>query len=430
MIDRNLLRNDPDLVKRSARAKRCVCGIEEWLELDSRMRALSLEADGLRAQRNSLSHRVSVLKKSGGDFREAMEESRLAGERIALLEAEMKNLEPRMTELVLAMPNIPDPDVPEGGEEANLEVSKWGGPPTFDFTPRPHWELMKGVFDPEAAGVIAGSSFVLLRGWAAGLQRRLIGWMVENHLRAGMEEVWPPFLACRDSVTATGQLPKLADDMYLLERDDLFLIPTGEVSITNLYRGATLRESDLPVKLCGYTPCFRREAGSYGKDTRGLNRVHQFEKVEMVWLTHPEESHRAHEAMLAQATGLLEKLGLHYRVVLLAAGDLSFSAARCYDLEIWSPGQMKWLEVSSVSNCRDFQARRGNIRFKPSGGGKPAFVHTLNGSGLALPRLMAALVETWQRPDGTVDVEGLSSRLVIPQEGRAPQEQPDHSVYR
>lgn len=229
-----------------------------------------------------------------------------------------------------------------------------------------------------------------------------------------MEEVWPPFLACRESVTATGQLPKLADDMYRLERDDLFLIPTGEVPITNLYRGAMLRESDLPVKLCGYTPCFRREAGSYGKDTRGLNRVHQFEKVEMVWLAHPEQSRRAHEAMLAQASSLLQKLGLHYRVVLLATGDLSFSAARCYDLEIWSPGQGKWLEVSSVSNFRDFQARRGNIRFKPDRGGKPVFVHTLNGSGLALPRLMAALVETWQRSDGTVDVEELSSRLVIP----------------
>jgi seryl-tRNA synthetase len=414
MIDRNLLRSDPDLVRRSALARRCVCGIDEWSELDARLRALSSEADGLRALRNSLSHRVSSVKKTGGDAREAMEESRLAGDRISVLEGEMKDLEARMTELILAVPNIPDPDVPEGGEENNLEISRWGGPPVFDFPPKPHWELMREVFDPEAAGAIAGSNFILLRGWAAGLQRKLIGWMVENHLRAGMEEIWPPFLACRESVTATGQLPKLADDMYRLERDDLFLIPTGEVPITNLYRGAMLRESDLPVKLCGYTPCFRREAGSYGKDTRGLNRVHQFEKVEMVWLTHPDRSQEAHEAMLSQASGLLEKLGLHYRVVLLATGDLSFSAARCYDLEIWSPGQGKWLEVSSVSNFRDFQARRGNIRFKPAAGGKPAFVHTLNGSGLALPRLMAALVETWQLPDGTVDVEGLSSRLVIP----------------
>jgi len=322
-----------------------------------------------------------------------------------------------MNEIQLSIPNIPDPDVPVGGEEANQEVRRWGSPPTFDFAPRPHWELMKGVYEPEAAGEIAGSNFILFRGWAARLQRKLINWMLDIHHSAGMEEVWPPFLASRESVTATGQLPKLEEDMYRLERDDLFLIPTGEVPITNLYRGTMLTEAKLPVKLCGYTPCFRREAGSYGKETRGLNRVHQFEKVEMVWLVHPEESRKAHEEMLAHAARLLERLGLHYRVLLLASGDLGFSAARCYDLEIWSPGQEKWLEVSSVSNFHDFQARRGNIRFKPDGGGKPMFVHTLNGSGLALPRLISTLVETFQRADGKVDAEGLLSRLVIPEKG-------------
>jgi len=412
-----ILRNDPERVRRAVAERKCVCSIDEWLSLDERLRTAGSEADGLRAIRNSLSLQVSALKKAGLPADEAMEESRAAGEKIALLERDLKAIETRMNEIQLSIPNIPDPDVPVGGEEANQEVRRWGSPPTFDFAPRPHWELMKGVYEPEAAGEIAGSNFILFRGWAARLQRKLINWMLDIHHSAGMEEVWPPFLASRESVTATGQLPKLEEDMYRLERDDLFLIPTGEVPITNLYRGTMLTEAKLPVKLCGYTPCFRREAGSYGKETRGLNRVHQFEKVEMVWLVHPEESRKAHEEMLAHAARLLERLGLHYRVLLLASGDLGFSAARCYDLEIWSPGQEKWLEVSSVSNFHDFQARRGNIRFKPDGGGKPMFVHTLNGSGLALPRLISTLVETFQRADGTVDAEGLLSRLVIPEKG-------------
>jgi seryl-tRNA synthetase len=421
MIDRMILRNDPERVRKAVAAKKCVCLIDEWLSMDERLRVLSSEADGLRALRNSLSLRVSALKKAGQPADAAVEDSRAAGEKIALLERDTKTLEARMNEIQLSIPNIPDPDVPLGGEDANLEIRRWGAPPNFDFTPRPHWELMKGVYEPEAAGEIAGSNFILFRGWAARLQRKLINWMLDNHHSAGMEEVWPPFLASRESVTATGQLPKLEEDMYRLERDDLFLIPTGEVPITNLYRGAMLSGPSLPVKLCGYTPCFRREAGSYGKETRGLNRVHQFEKVEMVWLTHPEESRKAHETMLAHAAGLLEHLGLHYRVLLLASGDLSFSAARCYDLEIWSPGQKKWLEVSSVSNFHDYQARRGNIRFRPDGGGKPMFVHTLNGSGLALPRLISTLVETFQRADGTVDVEELLSRLVIPEKSGSPE---------
>lgn len=416
-----ILRNDPERVRKAAAAKKCVCLIDEWLSMDERLRAASSEADGLRALRNSLSLRVSALKKAGQPAEEAMEESRATGERIALIERDTKALETSMLDIQLSIPNIPDPDVPLGGEDANHEIRRWGAPPVFDFVPRPHWELMKGVYEPEAAGEIAGSNFILFRGWAARLQRKLINWMLDNHHAAGMEEVWPPFLASRESVTATGQLPKLEEDMYRLERDDLFLIPTGEVPITNLYRGAMLSESALPVKLCGYTPCFRREAGSYGKDTRGLNRVHQFEKVEMVWLTNPEGSRNAHESMLAHAAGLLERLGVHYRVLLLASGDLSFSAARCYDLEIWSPGQEKWLEVSSVSNFHDFQARRGNIRFRPDGGGKPMFVHTLNGSGLALPRLISTLVETFQRADGTVDFEGLLSRLVIPEKSGSAQ---------
>lgn len=416
MIDKHLLRNEPERVKQAVLARKCVCEIDEWLSLDEEHRVLSNQADGLRAVRNALSRKVSALKKSGEPSDEIREESRIAGESISSLEQEMKALESRMHTVLLSVPNIPDPDVPCGGEEKNLVLRQWGEPQSFDFDPKPHWELMTGVYEPESAGEIAGSNFILLRGWAARLQRKLIDWMLDRHAMAGMEEVWPPFLAGRASVTATGQLPKLADDMYHLEKDDLFLIPTGEVPLTNLYRGELLAESSLPVRLCGYTPCFRREAGSYGKDTRGLNRVHQFEKVEMVWLTHPEKSVEAHEEMLAHASGLLEMLNIPYRVVLLATGDLSFAAARCYDLEIWSPGQGKWLEVSSVSNFHDFQARRGGIRYKPEEGGKPRFVHTLNGSGLALPRLISALVEMCQRDDGSVDVQGLMSRFMIPKQ--------------
>lgn len=414
MLDRNLLRNDPERVIRAVSARKGVCAVNDWLSMDEEHRALSFEADGLRARRNILSRQVSDLRKAGGPADALMEESRVAGQRISCLETRMKALEAQMNAILLTMPNIPDPDVPPGGEEANIEIRRRGRLPRFGFTPRPHWELLEGYFEPGAAGEITGSNFILFRGWAARLQRKLIDWMLDYHGKAGMEEVWPPFLASRESLTATGQLPKLADDMYRLEKDDLFLIPTGEVPLTNLFRGAIMKESSLPVKLCGYTPCFRREAGSYGKETRGLNRVHQFEKVEMVWFTHPDRSSDAHEELLAHASGMLEALRIPYRVVLLASEDLGFAAARCYDLEVWSAGQEKWLEVSSISNFRDFQTRRGNIRFKPDSGGKPLFPHTLNGSGLALPRLVAALVEACQQEDGSVDVSGLMSRFVIP----------------
>ncbi len=304
--------------------------------------------------------------------------------------------------LEMGFPNIPDHDVPRGGEENNLEVDRQGTIPRFTFQPRPHWELMKGVYDPAEAGKIAGSNFILFRGWAARLQRTLINWMLDYHTQRGIEEVWSPFLANGDSMTATAQIPKMADDMYEIQRDGLYLIPTGEVPLTNIYRDRTLEESQLPVMLCGYTPCFRREAGSYGKDTRGLNRVHQFEKVEMVRLEHPERSDHAQGEMVDHVTGMLRELNIPYRVLLLATGDLSFAAARCFDIEIWSAGQEKWLEVSSISNFRDFQARRGSMKFRPASGGKPRYLHTLNGSGLALPRLISSIVENNQLEDGGI----------------------------
>lgn len=398
MLDRDLLRNDPERVREAAASKNEPCPIDEWLGLDAKRRALVFEIDELRKRRNELSKEVSLAKRQGLDASSSMAESREIGERIALREKETSALDAALSGLELRFPNMPDPDVPRGDASANIVVRQFGEKQAFDFEPRPHWELLRGGLDPEAAGRIAGSNFILLRGPAAALQRRLISWMIDTHAKSGMLEVWAPFLARSESMTTTAQLPKLEADMYRLEHDDLYLVPTGEVPITNLFREAILDEAELPVKLCGYTPCFRREAGSYGRETRGLNRVHQFEKVEMVWLTHPERSAEAHLEMLAQAEALLKQLGLTYRVVLLAAGDLSFAASKCYDIELWAPGQNAWLEVSSVSNFRDFQARRGMIRFRPSDGGKPRLVHTLNGSGLALPRLIAAIAEQFQTP--------------------------------
>jgi len=405
MLDRGLLRSEPGRVAGAARAKGEPCPIEGWLELDEEWRRRLAEVEELRRRKNDLSKEVSRMRREGGDPAACMEESRRAGEALERAESGMGELGERMTALELQFPNLPDPDVPEGRDEsANVILSTHGEPRIFPFQPRPHWELMGRHLDTEASGAIAGANFILLRGWAARLQRCLIHWMMDFHWDSGMEEVWPPFIAGRESMTVTGQIPKLEEDMYRIEKDDLFLVPTGEVPLTNLFRGALLREEELPVKVYGYTPCFRREAGSYGRDTRGLNRVHQFEKVEMVRLCRPEESADALEEMIAHVGRMLAQLELTFRVTLLCTGDLSFSAAKCCDMEVWAPGQRKWLEVSSISNFRDFQARRGQIRYRPAGGGRPQLVHTLNGSGLALPRIVAALVENGQTADGRVEL--------------------------
>ncbi|MFO7950006.1 MAG: serine--tRNA ligase [Candidatus Fermentibacteraceae bacterium] len=401
MLDRNLLRKDPDRVREAASAKGEPCPVEEWAEADGRRREILAESEELRRRRNELSSEVAGRKRAGEDADAQIAESREVGGEISRLEKELRKVDAAMAELELAFPNIPDEDVPRGEDESdNILLDSWGEPAELGFEPRPHWELLGGMLDVEASGRVAGANFALMRGRLARLQRRLIQWMCERHAGAGMEEVWTPFVATGDSMRATGQIPKLEADMYRVEGDDLYLIPTGEVPLTNIYRGQLLDEDQLPLQLFGYTPCFRREAGSYGKETRGLNRVHQFEKVELVWITHPDRSDEAHGAMTEYVCEMLQELGIPYRVQLLCTGDLSFAAARCHDLEIWAAGQKRWLEVSSVSNFRDFQARRGGIRFRPEGGGKPVHVHTLNGSALALPRLMAALVENHQTPEG------------------------------
>lgn len=402
MLDRKRLRNEPELIREAIEAKKEKADINAWLAADNDKRNLMLKIEDLRKERNRLSKEVSVKKRNGEDAEEEMILSRQTGELLSELENKLSAITETITALELSFPNIPDSDVPRGGEENNTEVAREGVLPQFSFQPKPHWELMDKTFLPADAAMISGSNFILFRDWAAKLQRVLINWMLDYNSSRGMEEIWSPFLANRDSMTATAQLPKMEDDMYRIQSGDFYLIPTGEVPITNTCRGALIPEKDLPLKLCGYTPCFRREAGSYGRDTRGLNRVHQFDKVEMVRFEHPDRSDDAHMEMVDHVRGMLSLLELPYRVLLLATGDLSFAAARCYDLEIWSAGQQKWLEVSSISNFRDFQARRGNMRFKPAEGGKPRFLHTLNGSALALPRLVAALVENGQQANGSI----------------------------
>lgn len=412
MLDRDLLRNDPERVRAAAKNKGEPCPLDRWTDLDGSRRSLLRESEELRRRRNELSKEVSSIKKKGGDAEDLILQSRLAGKRISSIEKELSQVDADMAEVELQFPNIPDDDVPVGADESFNRILRTGGPdPVEDESLLPHWEVLGDRLDQEASGTIAGANFILLRGWAAWLQRTLINWMMDHNARAGMEEVWSPFIACRESMTATGQIPKLEEDMYHIEKDDLFLVPTGEVPLTNIYRDTILNEKDLPVALCGYSPCFRREAGSYGSDTRGLNRVHQFEKVEMVRLERPEDSMTAQEEMVSHVEGMLELLELPYRVSLLSTGDLSFAAARCLDLEVWAAGQKKWLEVSSVSNFRDFQARRGMIRYRPSGGGKPVYVHTLNGSGLALPRIMAALVENGRTDDGRVRLPAVLAEI-------------------
>ena len=413
MLDRNLLRNDPDRVRSACEAKREPCRLDEWQGLDERRRSMLSEVEALRAERNRASELVAELKRNGNDASEQIEKNREIGQQIKALDDELRHVDDALARVELTFPNIPDPDVPVGEDEtANVQLRTWGEPPVFDFEPKNHIELLKSLFDQDAAATISGSNFVLLRGSLARLQRTLINWMLDFNARAGYQEICPPFVALPESMEATGQIPKLEEDMYRVGEGELYLVPTGEVPLTNVYRDTILNEDDLPVALTAYTPCFRREAGSYGRETRGLNRVHQFEKVELVRFEHPETSDEAHEQMLTHVESMLQALELPYRVALLSTGDLGFAAAKCYDLEIWAAGQQAWLEVSSVSNFRDFQARRGKIRFRPVDGGKPVTLHTLNGSALALPRLILALVENNQEKDGRTRLPALLAELM------------------
>jgi seryl-tRNA synthetase len=408
MLDIRRFRHEPEELKR-ALARRgdpeLPAVVDEVGSLDEARRAAIGEVNELKARRNEASKQIGEIKRSGGDAQELIGAMRALGDRIAELDEAVRANEARVEEILLSVPNLPLDEVPEGGEEANRVVATWGEPRAFAFEAKPHWELGEalGILDLPRGSKISGSGFPVLRGGGARLQRGLIDWFLDVHTTEhGYQELRVPYLVTRDTLTGTGQLPKFADESYQTERDDLWLIPTAEVPVTNLHRDELLTAADLPVKYTAYSPCFRREAGAAGKDTRGLLRVHQFDKVELVRYETPDRSREALDELTREAEVLLERLGLHYRRVVLATGDLGFSSAMTYDLEVWAPGVGKWLEVSSCSVFTDYQARRANLRFRPAQGEKPEFVHTLNGSALALPRVVAALLETWQEEDGTV----------------------------
>ena len=408
MLDIKALRADPAAVA-AALARRGVddaCAqVDAVLERDQARRRALGEANELKATRNRVSREIGEARREGRDADAAIRRMREVGSRIAALDAEVREADEWLGEALSAIPNPPDPRVPEGDVEANEVVRVWGTRVEADHPLRPHWELgdSLGILDLAGGGRVTGSGFFFLRGPGAALQRGLINWMLDLHVREhGYQELRVPYLVNRDAMTGTGQLPKFEEESYLTERDDLWLIPTAEVSVTNLHREQILRRDDLPVKYAAYSPCFRREAGAAGRDTRGMLRVHQFDKVELVRFEEPDAAAAALEELVREASAVLELLGLPYRVVRLAAGDLGFSASLTYDLEVWAPGVRQWLEVSSCSTFSDFQARRARIRYRARQGAAAGFVHTLNGSALALPRLMVALLETGQRADGSV----------------------------
>jgi len=374
----------------------------EALDRDRRTSIQAVEER--KAARNAATQEVARRKKAKENADDLVAQSRALGEEISRLESELATSESELERILLEIPNIPLPEVPNGGEECNVIVREWGTP-RMESGLRPHWEIAEalGIIDLARGAKISGSGFVVYRGAGARLVRSLMNLFLDVHTgEHGYEEVWVPVVVNRATMTGTAQLPKFEDDMYALRDEDLFLIPTAEVPVTNLYRDEMLDGARLPRGFCAYTPCFRREAGSAGKDTRGVLRVHEFDKVELVRYATPETSASEHELMTKHATTLLERLGLPYRVKLLAAGDTGFASAKTYDLETYAPGVGAWLEVSSSSTFTDFQARRANIRYRPAPGEKPRFIHTLNASGLAFPRIIASIIEHYQQPDGTV----------------------------
>ena len=407
MLDIRRLRHETEAVK-DALAKRDASlpdMVDRVLEFDvTRREALGVVND-LKARRNEASKRVGELKREAGDAEALILEMREVGDRISELDATIASADEEIEALLLGIPNTPFDEVPEGDEDHNVVQACHGSPATFDFEPRPHWELGEalGILDLARGAKVSGSGFPVLVAGGARLQRGLINFFLDVHTdEHAYTEVRIPYLVTSDTMTGTGQLPKFAEESYQTERDELWLIPTAEVPVTNLHRDELLTADDLPLRYTAYTPCFRREAGAAGKDTRGLLRVHQFDKVELVRYELPERSRDALEELTREAEVLLERLGLHYRRLLLATGELGQSGALTYDLEVWAPGVDKWLEVSSCTTFTDYQARRANIRFRRTQTEKPEFVHTLNGSALALPRVMAALLETYQQADGSV----------------------------
>jgi seryl-tRNA synthetase len=409
VIDVRVLRQDPDGARNSLLRRDPALGesVDQVLELDRRWRAVVTESEALRAERNAQTEEVARKKRAREPADDLLARLKTSADRARALDAEARELDEQLRDLLARLPNFPHPDIPTGTAEQNRVVRTWGEPPRFDFTPRPHWELGEslGILDLARGSKISGSGFPVFRAAGARLVRALASFMLDLHTTEhGYLEIAPPYLVSRTTLTGTGQLPKFEDDLYASSRDDLFLIPTAEVPVTNLHRDEILEAGALPVSYVAFTPCFRREAGAAGKDTRGLLRVHQFDKVELVRLAAPDASEAEHALLTGHAERVLQRLELPYRVVELASGDTGFSAARTFDLEVWAAGVESWLECSSASTFADFQARRANIRFRPAPGAKPEFVHTLNASGVAFARTIAAILENNQAADGSVGI--------------------------
>jgi seryl-tRNA synthetase len=406
MLDIKFIRENPDLVKEGVRLKNETVDIDDLLAKDERRRKIIFEVENLKKQRNENSKTVAIAKKEGKETVALIEETKSISGKIKLLDEELARLEQELKVIMSWVPNMPHKSTPRGtSAEDNVVVKEWGEKPAFDFKIKDHLELgdRLDILDFLRGGKISGTGFPVYKGLGARLERALINFMLDTHTsKHGYKEIFPPFVVNRTSMYATAQLPKLEEDMYLADKDDLFLIPTAEVPITNLHRDEIISQDQLPLKYVAYSACFRREAGSYGKETRGFLRVHQFNKVELINFSLPKDSYAMHEQMLKEATTILELLDIPYRVLMLATGDLSFGAAKCYDIETWSPAEEKWLETSSVSNMEEFQARRANIRYRRSEDKKLDFVHTLNGSGLATSRLMVSLLEQYQTDEGTI----------------------------
>lgn len=406
MLDIKLIRENPERINELLKRRNPDLSIDEVIEIDVQRRKVQAQADELRAKRKKDSQMIGELKKKGENTDAVQAEVKLLGDEIKALEEEESKLDEQQKSLLLHTPNIPDETTPVGkSEDDNVVVSTWGEPTKFDFEPKAHWDLCeeKNLVDFERGVKISQSRFTLYRGKGAKLERAIINFFLDYHTeKQGYEEILPPFMANAQTMTGTGQLPKFKEDMYKCENEDLYLIPTAEVPVTNIYQNEILSEEDLPKYMTAYTPCFRREAGSAGKDTRGLIRVHQFNKVELVKLCKPETSPMEHEKLTEDAEKMLQLLGLPYRRVALCTADIGFSANKCWDLEVWLPSYNNYKEISSCSNFGDYQARRANIRYRDKESGKVNFVHTINGSGLAVGRTFAAIVENFQQADGTI----------------------------
>ena len=414
MLDLKFIRENPDIVEASLKHRRADISLSRLLDADRQWRYTQTEADKLRNYQNNVSKEIAELKRSNQNASDKIAEMKNISQKIKEFNNQAQSLKAEIDKTLMEIPNIPHETTPIGSSESdNPEIKRWGKQPNFDFEPKPHWEIAEAldIVDFRRGSKIAGNNFLLYKGIGAKLERALINFMLDLHTnKHGYTEISPPFVANRPTMTGTGQLPKFESDMYRCDQDqenpenDLFLIPTAEVPVTNIFANEMLSSANLPINYTAYTPCFRREAGSYGRETRGMIRLHQFDKVEMVKFTPPETSYDEHESLLTNVEAVVQALSLPYRVITLCTADLGFSASKCYDVEVWTAGEERFLEISSCSNFEDFQARRANIRFRRESGAKPEFVHTLNASGLALPRVVIAILENYQYADGSVGI--------------------------